>query len=71
MNRKRTKSVDASLAYMMLLKARIEAFWIAQCLDGVKIDVFLDEWTNLYSLRSNIVDLLTVRTRDVYSTGDE
>lgn len=55
----------------MLLKARIEAFWAAQGLEGVKIDVFSVEGTDLYSLRSNIVDLLTVRMRNVYSAGDE
>lgn len=61
MNGKRTKSADVSLADTMLLKARIEAFWAAQGLEGVKIDVFSVEGTDLYSLKSNIAELLTVR----------
>lgn len=63
--------VNTPLADAMLLKSRIEAYWLAQGLEGVKIDVFSVEGTDLYSLKSNIADLLTVRMRNVYSAGDE
>ena len=59
-----------SLSGAMVLKARLEAYWNARGLDGVKIDVFSIEGTGMYSLRSNIADLLTVRARNVYSAGN-
>lgn len=51
-----------SLTGAMLLKARLVAYWLAQGLEGVKIDVFSVDGTDMYSVRSNIADLLVRRT---------
>lgn len=60
-----------SLTGTSLLKARLEAYWLAQGLEGVKIDVYSIDGTDMYSVKSNIAELLTVRMRNVYSAGDE